>query len=203
MDRVEQILKFWFGDDLHPGHQRHWFAQDAGFDRACRTAFMADYESAAAGNLEEWKSAPSSILALILLLDQFPRNMFRGTPRAFATDPMARAAAKHAIAHGLDRAVAPACRPFNYLPFEHSENLDDQYESVRLFHRLAEEHPALADYVPYADGHFETIYRFGRFPHRNAILGRASTPEEIDFLRHPRASRPVRLLKARVPSGDA
>jgi uncharacterized protein (DUF924 family) len=188
MDRVEEILKFWFGDDSNPGHQQFWFAEDAGFDRICKSAFMADYESAAAGQLQMWQAAPSSTLALILLLDQFPRNMFRGTARAFATDPMARDAASRAVARAFDLALAPACRSFIYLPFEHSENLDDQRQSLRLFHQLAEQHPALADYVQYAEDHFQTICRFGRFPHRNAVLGRTSTPEEMEFLNCRRAA---------------
>jgi uncharacterized protein (DUF924 family) len=188
MDRVEEILKFWFGDDSSPGHRQFWFAKNADFDHACRTGFMADYSRAASGELEEWKAAPSGILALILLLDQFPRNMFRGTARAFATDAMALAAARHAVVRAMDLALAPACRPFIYLPFEHSENICDQHESMRLFRKLAEQHPALAEYVDYAADHLETISRFGRFPQRNDVLGRASTPYEVEFLNQARAA---------------
>jgi uncharacterized protein (DUF924 family) len=181
MDRVNAILEFWFGDGSDPAHERRWFAQDATFDQACRTGFLADHERAAAGELKSWKDSPSAALALILLLDQFPRNIFRGTPRAFATDLEARATAGDAIARGFDLALPPVRRPFIYMPFQHSENLDDQNESVRLFNRLASEHPPMASYIEYAEEHREVIRRFGRFPHRNAILGRASTPEEAAF----------------------
>jgi uncharacterized protein (DUF924 family) len=116
------------------------------------------------------------------LLDQFPRNMFRGAPRAFATDPKALLMDKDAVARGFDLALPPARRPFIYLPFQHSENLDDQRESARLFRKLATEHPALAGYVEYAEHHLEVIRRFGRFPHRNAVLSRASTPAEAEYI---------------------
>jgi uncharacterized protein (DUF924 family) len=182
MTRVDEILQFWFGDGSDPEHERRWFVQDAGFDQTCRNGFLADHERAAGGELDSWKEEPSSALALILLLDQFPRNIFRGTPRAFATDPQALAMAKDAVAHGFDLALPPARRPFIYLPFQHSENLDDQHESVRLFRKLAAEDPAMAGYVKYADHHLEVIRRLGRFPRRNAVLGRVSTPEESEFL---------------------
>jgi uncharacterized protein (DUF924 family) len=184
MERVNEILQFWFADGSDPAHERRWFAQDAAFDQACRTGFLADHERAAGGELDSWKEEPSSALALILLLDQFPRNIFRGTPRAFATDPKALATAKHAVARGFDLALPPVQRPFIYLPFQHSENLDDQQESVRLLRKLAAEHPAMAGYIQYAEHHIGVIRRFGRFPHRNAVLGRASTPEETEFLQH-------------------
>src|ERR1700688_5245415 len=137
MERVDEILQFWFGDGSDPEHERRWFVQDAAFDQACRAGFHADHERAAAGDLDDWKEAPPSALALILLLDQFPRNIFRGSPRAFATDPKARATAKEAIIRGFDLAAPPARRSFIYIPLQHSENLDDQRESVRLFHKLA------------------------------------------------------------------
>ena len=182
MERVDEILKFWFGDGSDPEQQRRWFGQDAAFDEACRAGFLADHERAAAGELDNWKEAPAGALALILLLDQFPRNMFRGAPRAFATDPKALATAKKATERGFDLALPPARRPFVYLPFQHSEDLDDQHESVRLFRKLAAEHPAMAGYVEYAEHHLETVRRFGRFPHRNAVLGRPSTPKEAEFI---------------------
>ncbi len=182
MERVNEILEFWFGDGSDPARERRWFAQDAAFDQACRAGFMTDHERAAGGELDRWKEEPSSTLALVLLLDQFPRNIFRGAPRAFATDPKALATAKDAGARGFDLALPPVQRPFIYLPFQHSENLDDQKESVRLFHKLAAEHPAMAGYVQYAEQHIGLIRRFGRFPHRNAVLGRASTAEETEFL---------------------
>jgi uncharacterized protein (DUF924 family) len=185
MNRVDEILEFWFGDGSDPEHESRWFAHDAAFDQACSARFLADHERAASGELDGWKDEPSCALALILLLDQFPRNIFRGTARAFATDPKALATAKEMIAHGFDLALPPVRRSFVYLPFEHSESLDEQKESVRLFHKLAAEHPAMAGYVEYAEDHMEVIRRFGRFPHRNAVLGRASTPEEAEFIQRP------------------
>jgi uncharacterized protein (DUF924 family) len=185
MERVAEILQFWFGDGSDPEHERRWFAQDAGFDQACRTGFLADHQRAAGGELDNWKDSPLSALALILLLDQFPRNIFRGTPRAFATDSKALATSKDVVARGFDLALPPVRRSFIYLPFQHSENLGDQQESVRLFRKLAAEHPATAGYVEYAEHHMDVIRRFGRFPHRNAVLGRASTSEETEFLQRP------------------
>ena len=184
MDRVEEILNFWFGaDEAERGDRdRVWFVANPAFDHACVTRFLADHERAAVGDLSAWMNQPRSCLALILLLDQFPRNMFRGTPRAFATDSNALGVARHAIARGFDTGLAPIERSFVYLPIEHSEKLDDQIESMRLFRALADADPALAGYVDYADQHLDEIRRFGRFPHRNAILGRPSTPDEVKFL---------------------
>jgi uncharacterized protein (DUF924 family) len=183
--RVSEILQFWFGDGSDPQHERRWFMQDAAFDEACRAGFLADHERAAVGELDGWKQSPLGALALILLLDQFPRNMFRGTPRSFATDPQARATASEAIARGLDLALSPTRRSFVYMPFEHSENPVDQEESIRLFRNLAAEHPEMAGYVGYAEQHRDVIRRFGRFPYRNAVLGRISTPAEMEYLRRP------------------
>ncbi len=183
--RIGEILEFWFGCGNDTDRARRWFAPDAAFDRACRNGFLADYERAAAGELDEWQATAAGALALILLLDQFPRNMFRNSARAFVTDSRALAAAKGAIARGFDRALPAEQRAFIYMPFEHSENPADQDESVRLFRALAREHPELADYVSYAEEHREIVRRFGRFPHRNGVLGRASTPEETEFLNRP------------------
>ena len=185
MERVDEILNFWFGDGSDPEHERRWFVQDAGFDLTCRNGFLADHERAARGELDRWKNEASSTLALILLLDQFPRNIFRGTARAFDTDSKALATAKDAIARGFDLALLPVRRSFIYIPFQHSETLDDQHESLTLFRKFATEHPEMAGQLKYADHHFEVIRRFGRFPHRNAVLGRASTPEEAEFLKPP------------------
>lgn len=182
MGRVEKILEFWFGRGDQPERQRMWFNADPGFDQACSAGFRADYERAASGELDGWMNGPSGALALVLLLDQFPRNMFRDTARAFATDYKALAVAKHTVAAKLDQALAPSRRAFVYMPFEHSENLGDQHESIRLFRDLAEENPASADYLKYAERHLEVITRFGRFPHRNAVLKRPSTPDESEFL---------------------
>lgn len=171
MTDPEHILDFW-----RRAGRKAWFTQDAAFDSACR-AFLADHEAAASGALGDWAALPGPALARVLLLDQFPRNLFRGTARAYATDAMARDAANDAIARGHDRAGEPALRLFFYLPFEHSEDLADQDRSVRLFAATGD-----ANDLRFAEGHRDIIRRFGRFPHRNAALGRASTAEEATFL---------------------
>jgi uncharacterized protein (DUF924 family) len=188
--RVDEILEFWFaaGDDAGGG-RRVWFVQDPAFDQACTTGFLADHELADAGGLDDWRNEPRSALALILLFDQFPRNIFRGTARAFATDHKAVALAKDAVARQFDLALRQIERAFVYLPFQHSENLDDQLESVRLHRELAAQNPAMTGYLDYAERHLEVIRRFGRFPHRNAVLGRSSTPEEAKFIAGDPASR--------------
>ena len=183
---AEKVLRFWFADK--PGSresmiQPRWFFPTPEFDRLCTTQFLASYEDAAHGRLEDWKNEPRSCLALVLLLDQFPRNMFRGTARAFATDPKAREISRHAIASGFDRELSPLMRMFLYLPLEHSENLPDQLDSVRLARALAAERSDQAEALKYAEQHLEVIRRFGRFPSRNRALARQSTQEEIDFLK--------------------
>ena len=184
--RAESVLHFWFAPK--PGsevvtYRSRWFVPNPEFDRLCSERFLASYEDAAQGRLEDWRNEPRSCLALILLLDQFPRNMFRDTARAFATDAKARELSRHALASGYDRELPPLMRMFFYLPLEHSENLDDQLESVRLARALAAEKPDHAEELEYAEQHLETIRRFGRFPTRNEALGRQSTQEEMDFLR--------------------
>jgi uncharacterized protein (DUF924 family) len=156
---------------------RKWYRKDADFDRQIAARFMAAHEAAAAGHLSAWEATPDGALALLLLLDQFPRNMFRGSARAFATDPLARAVADRAIARGFDVGAPSAERAFFYLPFEHSENLADQERSLALSRRAGD---GKAD--KYAEIHADIIRRFGRFPHRNAVLGRATTPQEQAFL---------------------
>jgi uncharacterized protein (DUF924 family) len=183
--RVSEILLFWFGDGSDPQHERRWFVQDRAFDETCRSGFLADHECAAAGELDGWRESADGGLALILLLDQFPRNMFRGAPRSFATDSRALATARDSVGRGLDLALPPIRRSFVYMPFEHSESLSDQEESIRLFQKLAAEHPEMAGHVRYAEQHSEVIRRFGRFPYRNAVLGRTSTPAEMEYLRRP------------------
>jgi len=182
---AERILQFWLGTETNskakPTWSR-WFVPDPEFDQQCRR-FLAWYEDAAQGHLEEWKRAPRSCLALVLLLDQFPRNMFRDAAQGFATDAQARLLSRHAIASGFDRELSPLLRMFLYLPLEHSENLDDQLESVRLNAALVAENPDYAKVLKSAEWHLETIRRFGRFPGRNRALGRHSTQEEIDFLK--------------------
>jgi uncharacterized protein (DUF924 family) len=166
----DDVIAFWRA----AGPQK-WFGKDADFDREIAARFLASHEAAAAGHLSDWEATPDGALALLLLLDQFPRNMFRGSARAFATDPLARAVAERAIAHGFDQSAASDERMFFYLPFEHSENLADQERSLALSRRAGTPDK-------YAELHADIIRRFGRFPHRNAILGRATTPEEQAFL---------------------
>ncbi len=185
MSQANEILDFWFGNstDADYGKPRKvWFLAEAEFDNEIKNRFLNDYEKAALGYLDEWKEVPKSCLALILLLDQFPRNIFRGTQEAFATDWEALSAAQHAVKLGYDRSLLPVQRWFIYLPFEHSENLDHQRCSVELFKHLSDD-PDSKSTVEYAIRHMEVIEQFGRFPHRNAILGRASTPEEREFLK--------------------
>jgi uncharacterized protein (DUF924 family) len=170
---AEDVLAFWRA----AGHER-WFEDDAAFDGEIRERFAATYEEAAAtGSLSDWEASPQSALALVIVLDQFPRNMFRDSARAYAADPLARAVARRAIAKGFDRQVAMPERTFFYLPFEHSEELADQERSVALMRETGD-----ADSLKWAELHADIIRRFGRFPHRNAVLGRATTPEEQAFL---------------------
>lgn len=173
---ARDVLDFWF---VQAGPDR-WFGGDAGFDAEIRARFLTLQEAAAAGQLDDWAGTPLGALALCLVLDQFPRNLFRGTARAFATDPKARAVARAAIDQGFD--VDPGIdndhRLFFYLPFEHSEDLEDQRRSVALQRDRMTGPDVDPSYVDYAQRHLAVIEQFGRFPHRNAILGRASTPEE-------------------------
>jgi uncharacterized protein (DUF924 family) len=183
---AERVLRFWFADE--PGSkesmfQSRWFFPTPEFDRLCTTRFLASYEDAAHGRLEDWRNEPRSCLALVLLHDQFPRNMFRGTARAFATDAKARELTRHAVSAGFDRELSPIMRMFLYLPLEHSENLNDQLESVRLTSALVAENPDYTEALGHAEQHMEVIRRFGRFPGRNIALGRQSTQEEMNFLK--------------------
>ncbi len=190
MSQARKVLDFWFGQPELASYgkpRQVWFVKKPEFDLEMRTRFISDYEQAAAGNLDDWKNSPQSCLALILLLDQFPRNMFRGTPKAFATDWQALSTAQYAIAQAYDRELLPVQRWFVYLPLEHSENLEHQNQAVALFEQLRDD-PDSADTINYAIRHREVILRFGRFPHRNAILGRVSTPEEEAFLQQPGSS---------------
>ena len=173
-----QVLAFWFGSGADYGiPQKRWFEKDPAFDAEVRTRFSALHQTLS-GN-REWLGAPAECLARIVVLDQFPRNMFRGSPRAFATDSLALAAARHAIDSGYDRGWLRVEKIFAYLPFEHSESLDDQECACDLMRPLGDEQ------YDYALRHKAIIERFGRFPHRNAVLGRESTSEEIEFLKQP------------------
>ena len=190
MSAPQEILDFWFGSEDEEGYgefREAWFTKDREFDREIRDRFEPVYEEAAGGGLDHWKSEAQSCLALIIVLDQFPRNMYRGDARMYAADEKAREAARHAIEHAYDRELSPYGRLFTYLPFEHSEELDDQRLSVELFRRLATEMGSEA-LLDYAVRHLEIVERFGRFPHRNEILGRRTTPEEAEFLSGPDSS---------------
>jgi len=168
----EGVLSFW-----REAGPKRWFAQDSAFDAQVRERFLANHEAAAAGQLSAWEDSAEGALALVIALDQFPRNMFRGTARAFSTDALALAAARRAIGRGFDLKTPMPERNFFYLPFEHSENLADQERCGALTEATGD-----AEAVKWASVHLDVIRRFGRFPHRNAALGRVSTPEEITFL---------------------
>jgi uncharacterized protein (DUF924 family) len=171
---AEDVLRFWF-----EMHREDWFVKRAAFDDEIRARFQSLHESAAAGLLDAWRESPRSCLALVIVLDQFPRNLYRDSARAFATDPQAREAARVILARGWDRPMSESERLFAYLPFEHSESLEDQERSCAL---MKDFDPKLRDY---AERHRDIIRRFGRFPHRNGLLGRESTAAELEFLKMP------------------
>ena len=182
-----EILVFWFGPRDSPSRNTArdvWFRKDAAFDAEIRTRFGDATAIALAGGYGEWCATPDGSLARVLLLDQFTRNIHRDTPAAFSGDARALATAQDAIARGLDHALDPHGRWFLYMPFEHAEDRVAQERSLALFARLAEE-TGLAAPLEWAQKHADVIARFGRYPHRNAILGRVSTPEELTFLDQP------------------
>ena len=170
-----EVLRFWFEETA----KEQWFKRDDAFDQALRARFLALHASIAALDIEACLDDAGTALAATIVLDQFSRNMFRGTPAAFAMDAKALAIAQASIARGFDAGVPETRRQFFYLPFEHAEDAVAQVRSVALFATLGE------DYLRWAEAHKAIINRFGRFPHRNAVLGRTSTPEEIAFLREP------------------
>ncbi|MFT3729568.1 MAG: DUF924 family protein [Terricaulis sp.] len=171
MNAPGEIVRFW--RDAGP---KAWFAKDETFDGRCR-AFEKAHHAAARRELANWEMEAEGALALILLLDQIPRNIYRDSPHAFAADHLALGVTQRAIARGFDLAIAAELRAFVYLPFEHAEDLPLQEDSVRLMTAIGNE-----EYTRFARLHRDIIVRFGRFPHRNAILGRVSTPEELAFL---------------------
>jgi len=200
--RAQALLEFWFGPPGDPARETHrdiWFKSTAEHDALLERLFLGDHEQAACGALAAWESVPESALALLLLLDQIPRNIFRGTPQAYATDAPARAGADRAMAKGFDAMVPPTWRKFFYMPLHHSENADDQRRAIELMQAVPND-PARADNIRYAGRYLDIIERFGRFPHRNAVLGRVSTPEEIAFLEEPESQ--LDLLKVKRPDGD-
>jgi len=177
------VLNFWFGEGAERGKRRkRWFEKDPAFDAEVAERFRSLYDQLSTNR--DWLDPAPQCLARILVLDQFPRHLFRGQPRAFAADPLALEAARHLVARGYDRAMLPVERMFAYLPFEHSESLEDQLLACELTLPLAA-FAETADAHRYAVAHRDTIRRFGRFPHRNAALGRASTAGEIEFLKTP------------------
>ena len=185
-----EVLEFWFGPSDAPDAgkpRKAWFTKDEAFDAQVRARFGALIASAMRGELDHWLDAPDSALAYLILLDQFTRNAFRGTASSFAGDARALAAARRIVERGWDLAMTPAHRWFSYLPFEHSERIEDQRESLRLFGLLRDD-PVAGGAYEWAVRHFEVIERFGRYPHRNAILGRPSTPAELEFLAQPGSS---------------
>ena len=170
--KPQEVLAFWRG----AGPEK-WFDKDDAFDNAIREKFLATYEAAAAGKLADWEAQPESALALAIVLDQFPRNMFRGDGRTYAADPLALAVAERAIAGGFDHKIPEGEKQFFYLPFEHSEKLAVQERGIELFRATGD-----AELLKWAELHADIIRRFGRFPHRNAMLDRATTVEEQAFL---------------------
>lgn len=189
MTGPQDILDFWFGAPGSPegaGPRDIWFESNAAFDADCRRNFAALLAHARERALDHWAASPEGALALVLLLDQMPRNIHRGSAEAFAGDATARSVARNAIARGFDRDLPPHRRQFLYLPFEHSEALADQEEALRLFARLPDG-THREQQLDQARRHHAVIARFGRFPHRNAALGRASTAEEEAFLASPAA----------------
>jgi uncharacterized protein (DUF924 family) len=173
-DKAVEVLRFWFDE-----HAKNWFVKDAAFDAEIRSRFLELHQAAAAGQVMPWADEARSCLALVIALDQFPRNMFRGEARAFASDSLARAAARVILERGWDKRMTQSEQLFAYLPFEHSESLEDQALSCELMKDFGEEQ------LRYALRHREIIQRFGRFPHRNGVLGRESTAAEIEFLQQP------------------
>jgi len=184
--RAEDVLAFWFGEGADYGRRhKRWFEKQPGFDAEVAQGFLGLYERLAGGR--EWLDRARERLSRILVLDQFPRNMFRGTARAFATDALALETARLAVQRGDDQMMLPVERLFLYLPFEHSEALEDQERACTLTAPL-DAFPETDDAHRYALAHRDVIRRFGRFPHRNAIIGRESTAAELEFLKQPGSS---------------
>lgn len=167
-----EVVAFW-----RDAGREKWFAKNDAFDAECRARFADALARAAAGELDAWAETPEGALGLVILLDQIPRNIFRGDPRTWASDAQALAVAERALARGFDRKVAAELRAFFYLPFEHAESRGAQARSLDLFAALGD-----ADFLHWARHHHDIVMRFGRFPHRNAVLARQSTPEELAFL---------------------
>jgi uncharacterized protein (DUF924 family) len=182
----QDVLDFWFAEDS----VERWFARDDAFDALIRHRYARVLDAAARGALDHWAATPAGWLALLIVLDQFSRNIHRNDPRAWVHDAKARELALAGIADGQDERLEPLQRVFAYLPLEHAEDLALQRQSVALFRRLLEQaapdqRARFESYLDYAQRHCETIARYGRFPHRNALLGRPSTPDELSWLAQP------------------
>ena len=183
---INRVLTFWFGapdSDEYGKPREAWFKKDDGFDQAIRDGFAEDTVKAAAGEFDQLLDSKEGAVALCILLDQFPRNLYRGSPQSFAAAAEAAAVAGAALDKGYDGDLIPVQRTFLYMPFMHSENLDDQQRCVALFEALGNENN-----LKFAIAHRDIIARFGRFPHRNGVLGRNSTEEEVAFLETPGSS---------------
>lgn len=195
IETPDAVLDFWFGppgsaSEIATRQRALWFGKSEANDRRVTEQFSSTLAAAAAGKLDDWAASPRHRLALVIVLDQFPHHVYRGRAESFATDPQALAQTLDALAAGEDAHLAPIERVFLYLPLEHAESLDSQARSVALYAALAaeapeNERPLFADFLKYAEAHRDVVARFGRYPHRNALLGRPSTPEEIAFLKQP------------------
>ncbi|MCP5142178.1 MAG: DUF924 domain-containing protein [Chromatiales bacterium] len=169
----ESILDFWFTEPL----RSHWFGAPPEIDALITERFESLWRAARDGNLDDWAQTPAGALALVIILDQFPLNMYRGEAESFATEARSRAIAAQAIAAGMDREFSTEQKLFLYLPYMHSESMADQHRSIELFTKAG-----MTQQLPWAQHHYRIVERFGRFPHRNAPLGRVSTPEELAWL---------------------
>lgn len=197
-DRIEDVLDFWFGElselgCASPNQRKRWWTKSDAFDETIRSQFVNDYEAIVAGEREAWRSTARGALAYIIVLDQFSRNMFRGTPKMFEADELARDVCCEGLEAELDTELAFDERVFFYLPLEHSESISDHLRCGEVFERLLETAPEelkgdTRHYLEYAQQHRAIIERFGRYPHRNQTLGRASTSEELEFLQQPGSS---------------
>jgi uncharacterized protein (DUF924 family) len=195
MSKVKEILNFWFGEDPDDPfqNQSRWWKKDPALDQEIRERFGADLKKAVHGELNSWMKSAEGGLALVILLDQFSRNMFRGKPESFSQDPQALEAVHHLMERGLDQELPPVQRWFLYMPMMHSEDPEVHKKSLIIYESLWKSAPpqfekALKSAFDFAEKHAAIVFRFGRYPHRNAILGRKSTPEEEEFLTQPGSS---------------
>ena len=194
-DPIEEILDFWFGEVNElgcssPEHRRRWWTKSDAFDEAIGSQFLSDYEAIVAGDRDAWRNTPRGALAYIIVLDQFSRNMFRGTPSMFAADELAREVCYEGLDADFDADLSFDERLFFYLPLAHSEEMADHHRSIELLGGLVDScaeslEGDAKNYLDFAGRHKAIVERFGRYPHRNETLGRASTPQEAEFLKEP------------------